>query len=238
MEDHKLNYLKQEFVTREGSIHCISLEKGYEEYEKFIDMSLHTMLAFNNEIPEDEDTKSIQYLGIRFVNSVFSMKQLLLNGYYQSAFMLLRDLIETGFLMEYFLHYPSKIGGWRNDSANSSWEFSPKNIRGKLDKKEMRDSLYKIYSEIAIHPRWEGIKLVSKDGVMQPVPEFIPSYLILGLENLAKLVPYYCRIYIYFIKSDDPEVQDLKNEFNIYYDMKQKEGYFQLFRVFQKNVNI
>lgn len=237
MEDYKLNYLKQEHVTRNGSIHCISLDEGYKEYDKFIDISLHTMLAYNNEIPEDENTKSIQYLGIRIINSVFSMKNLLLSGYYQNAFMIFRDLIETGFLMEYFLQYPSKIEEWRNSAERSS-EFKPANIRDKLNQTEVRRYIYQTYCKIASHPNWEGIKLVSKDGVMQTLPEFNPLYLILGLQNLAIFVPHYCLVYIHFMKSDEPEVENLKNKFIIYYDMKQKEGYFTKLEMLGKDVNI
>ena len=49
-----------------------------------------------------KDSVTIQLLGIRLFNASASALALMLMGYYQNSVTMLRDLLETGFLIDYF----------------------------------------------------------------------------------------------------------------------------------------
>src|ERR1700680_2061184 len=56
---------------------------------------------------------TMQMLGIRLFNAAASGVKLALSGYYQTAFQQARDIMETGFLLDYFRTSPEKIPVWK-----------------------------------------------------------------------------------------------------------------------------
>ena len=63
--------------------------------------------------------------------------QLMVSGYYQCAAMIMRDLLETAFLLGFFRHNPGTISVWRtkNDAIRKK-VFAPVKIRVALDEKD------------------------------------------------------------------------------------------------------
>jgi hypothetical protein len=55
-----------------------------------------------------EDEATMQLLGIRLFNAAASGVKLALSGYYQTAFHQARDIMETGFLLDYFRTSPEQ----------------------------------------------------------------------------------------------------------------------------------
>jgi hypothetical protein len=65
---------------------------------------------------QSENERTAQMLGIRLFNAAASGVKLALSGYYQTAFQQARDIMETGFLLDYFRTSPEKIAVWRKSS--------------------------------------------------------------------------------------------------------------------------
>ncbi len=85
----------------------------------------------------DEEELVLQRLGIRLFNSSSCALSLLLSGYYQNAALTIRDLLETGFLVDYFRTERSQVKIWRDSSDDERRRnFQPWQIRDALDKRD------------------------------------------------------------------------------------------------------
>jgi hypothetical protein len=113
---------------------------------------------------------TMQMLGIRLFNAAASGVKLALSGYYQTAFQQARDIMETGFLLDYFRTSPEKIAVWKSaDRAARRKLFDPVQIRKALDERdsdtEMRRATeYSELSELASHATWRGFRLTTRQG--------------------------------------------------------------------------
>lgn len=107
---------------------------------------------------EDQDFKVIKMLSARMFNAFGASLNLLLSGYHQKSAMIMRDVMETMFLMDLFVTDPTAIERWRCANDNKSKrEFSPVKVREALDARDgvedkKRNEAYKMLSELATHP--------------------------------------------------------------------------------------
>lgn len=129
--DNFLRLHKGEESIRDLSIKAIEsnadLVYHVQMIEKVMDI-LYTFIMCH--IHENEDELALQCLGIRLFNSSASALKLSLSGYYQNSAQLLRDLLETTFLLDYFQTDKALIGVWRACKENErSKEFAPAKIR-------------------------------------------------------------------------------------------------------------
>lgn len=143
---------------------------------------------------DDEDLKVIQCLAIRQVNALASAIKLALSGYYQNAAMILRDVMETVFLVDYFQSHRAEITQWRIADANTRWKtFGPAKIRMALDKRDgftsgKRQKQYKLFSGLAGHASMEGISMLKPLGMEAHMgPFFDPTALRATLDELGQL---------------------------------------------------
>jgi hypothetical protein len=121
---------------------------------------------------EDEDLKVIQILGMRMFNAFGASLKLALSGYFQNSALILRDVLETVFLIDYFGGDRSLIAKWRfADNKTMRNEFSPVAVRKALDARyghnaNRRGELYKLFSELAGHPTMKSSWMMrpQKDG--------------------------------------------------------------------------
>ncbi|MGB8816810.1 MAG: hypothetical protein WCC66_02705 [Rhizobiaceae bacterium] len=118
----------------------------------------------------DEDTKVKQALGIRLFNAHAAAIKLMLSGYYQNATMVLRDVLETIFLADYFRTSPAEVERWRMaDKKTLLRDFKPAIIRGKLDARDgvttkKRGDAYALFSGLAGHASMEGFAMLRPLG--------------------------------------------------------------------------
>jgi hypothetical protein len=85
----------------------------------------------------DDDDLIVRLLGIRMFNCLNATLKLLLSGYYQASTLQQRDIIETFFLLDYFLTDQSLVARWRlADDKTLRSEFSPVNVRKALDARD------------------------------------------------------------------------------------------------------
>ena len=120
----------------------------------------------------DEDLKVIQILGMRTFNAFGASIKLALSGYSQNSALILRDVLETVFLLSYFAGDRSLIGRWRlADEKTRQREFGPVKLREAIDAREgftgkKRFETYKMFSELAGHPTMKSALMMrpQRDG--------------------------------------------------------------------------
>lgn len=184
---------KEEERIRAESLRLISSDATLLEHLEMIHASLETIYAFTkaHDKPTDDEL-TIQWLGIRLFNTCASSLKLMLAGYYQSSVMLLRDLLETGFLIDYFGIDRTKIREWRQSTEKQRTEkFSPIKVREALDKHDNvtgkeRAKVYKVMCNYGTHPTPEGFLLVRLKGSGEIGPFFDQKFLKAVLEELVK----------------------------------------------------
>jgi len=120
------------------------------------------------DVAKDETEAQLARLHIaaRVWNAVAAALCLAKRGYIQQSFMAQRDLLEHGWLAEYFNYVPESIERWRtcSDKARRS-EFTPKAIRAKLDKRDQvnsnrRGKIYSYLSKYAAHPDPRAFRMI------------------------------------------------------------------------------
>lgn len=109
-------------------------------------------------------------------NAAASDVKLALSGYYQTAFQQARDIMETGFLLDYFGTSPEKIVVWKAaDRTTRRKLFDPVQIRKALNARdgnteERRAAEYSKLSELAAHVTWRGFRLTTRHGFCELGP--------------------------------------------------------------------
>ena len=120
----------------------------------------------------EEDLKVIQLLGMRTFNAFGASLKLALSGYSQNSALILRDVLETVFLIDYFAGDRSLIGRWRfADKKARMKDFGPVKVREALDARDgftekKRFEMYEMFSELAGHPTMKSAFMMrpQRDG--------------------------------------------------------------------------
>ncbi|WP_354125643.1 hypothetical protein [Bradyrhizobium sp. LB8.2] len=144
---------------------------------------------------DDEDLKVVQVLGMRTFNAFASSLKLALSGYMQNSTLLMRDILETVFLLDLFRGAPSLIKEWRfADKRQLRNKFSPIKVREALDERyghtsKKRAELYQLFSELAAHPTMKSDVMlrpeIGGDAVIGPFVEKEP--LAVQLSEIGRL---------------------------------------------------
>ncbi len=174
-----------------------------DEVHKNPDLSDHLCLVENamnvldvlRQVGGDaEDEKTVTLLGLRVFNDFASCWKLASTGYFQSATMMLRDVIETTNLVNAFHNDPELIEKWREaDGKMRKQKYSPFQIRMLLDKhqgweKSRRSEIYEMFCNLASHPTTEGFEMLRPDGKLaHNGPYFNPKTLRAVIEEAGKL---------------------------------------------------
>ncbi|WP_396604730.1 hypothetical protein ACFLEY_19205 [Bradyrhizobium sp. YCK136] len=128
-----------------------------------------TLRQFNS---SDEDLKVAVVLGMRTFNAFAASTRLTLSGYHQNSALILRDVMETVFLLDLFAGDPPLIERWRfADKKARMKDFSPLKVREALDARDgitskKRFEMYELFSELAGHPNMKSSWMMrpQKDG--------------------------------------------------------------------------
>ncbi|QIO30956.1 hypothetical protein [Bradyrhizobium sp. 1(2017)] len=144
---------------------------------------------------DDEDLKVVQLLGMRTFNAFASSLKLALSGYMQNSALVMRDILETVFLLDLFRGEPSLIREWRfADKQQIRKKFSPVKVREALDKRyghtaKRRAELYQLFSELAAHPTMKSALMlrpeIGGDAVIGPFVE--KGALMVQLSEIGRL---------------------------------------------------
>jgi hypothetical protein len=140
---------------------------------------------------QSEDENTMQLLGVRLFNAAASGIKLALSGYYQTAFHQARDILEVGFLMDYFRTSPDQRAVWKTaDRKMRREQFDPVKIRIALDARDndtskKRFEEYNKLSELASHANVGGFRLTTRGNVAELGP-FVDKRFLLGwLEEMV-----------------------------------------------------
>ncbi len=143
---------------------------------------------------DDDDLKLIQVLAIRTFNAFAAATKLCMSGYYQNAALILRDVLETVFLLDLFRSKRALITIWRlADKAARLREFSPVKVRTKLDERDgfterRRAALYDMFSELAGHATMPSIAMLRPQGMDVQIGPFLdPTALEAVLSEMGRL---------------------------------------------------
>jgi hypothetical protein len=105
-------------------------------------------------------------------NAFGACLKLALSGYFQNSALVMRDILETVFLIDLFQGDRTLIAKWRfADKKALREDFSPVAVRKALDARyghtsKRREELYRLFSELAGHPTMKSAWMMrpQKDG--------------------------------------------------------------------------
>lgn len=166
--ENLLTLHEMEESVRSKSLEQIKNDEGLRFQLRALETSMTVFLHFaTKRIASDQDNLAIQHLGLRLLESAAASLKLVLAGYYRAAAGQARDLLETGFLLDYLHEHPSQIEVWRKaESSRDRGPFEPRNVRSALDKRDgfvekKREEHYRVLSRYATHPHPKGFLLHS-----------------------------------------------------------------------------
>ena len=144
---------------------------------------------------EDEDMKTIQILGIRTFNAFGASLKLALSGYNQNSALIMRDILETVFLLCLFRRDRTLIERWRfADDKTRRRDFSPVAVRKALDERDgfegrKREDMYRMFSELAAHPTMKSVYMLrpQKGGDAVLGPFIAPDSLQAVVSDMGRL---------------------------------------------------
>lgn len=161
---------------------------------------------------QSEDENTMQMLGVRLFNAAASGIKLALSGYYQTAFHQTRDILEVGYLMDYFRTSPAERGVWkRADRKERREKFDPVKIRISLDARDgdttkKRAEEYNKLSELASHANYGGFRLTSRGQFAELGPFVDGKFLIAWLEEMVLRLGPTAVMYANQFSNADPQL--------------------------------
>jgi hypothetical protein len=160
-----------------------------------------------------DNERTIQILEIRLFNAGASSVKLALSGYYQTAFQQARDIMETGFLVDYLRTSPDQIDVWRNsDRAMRRKLFDPVKIRMALDERDkdesrQREKEYGKLSELASHATYRGFRMTTRQGFGELGPFVEAANLKAWLEEMVIRLGPAAVLYANHFPNADPKLE-------------------------------
>lgn len=211
----------QEQFLREKAIEIIQSKPKMLIHLNVIERTMSLANIAREYSTEDEDLKVLQMLSIRLFNAFGASLKLVLSGYHQKGAMIMRDILETVFLMDLFNTDHTAIERWRNaDKKQRKKEFSPVSVRKALDTRDgvdtkKRAKAYEMLSELASHPTmWTQNMLKAElDGDILTGPFMGNTILRQGLDELGRLAVQAGEVMDAFLPREwDPE--DVRQSFS------------------------
>jgi len=210
----------QEQLLREKAIEIIQDQPKLLLHLNLIERTMSLANIARDYSTDDEDLKVIQMLSIRLFNAFGASLKLVLSGYHQKGAMIMRDILETVFLMDLFNTDHTAIERWRNgDKKQRKKEFSPVSVRKALDARDGLDTqkrakAYEMLSELASHPTmWTQNMLKAElDGDILMGPFIGDTILQQGFDELGRLAAQAGEVIDAFLPQEwDPE--DVRQSF-------------------------
>src|SRR5260370_32468430 len=162
---------RHEEKLRQESMALIAADPELSRRLEMIQKAMALIFGYTiDHTSRSEDEATMQLLGIRLFNAAASGVKLALSGYYQTAFHQARDIMETGFLLDYFRTSPEQREVWKRSDRKMRHElFDPVKIRIALDERDgdprkRRAEEYNKLSELASHPTFRCSSLPTRGG--------------------------------------------------------------------------
>jgi len=214
------NLHKKEEEIRTNSILQINAKPSLREHLEIVYDSLNLIYDFTISYKnQNDDELIVQCLGTRLFNSIISSIKLLLAGYYQGSVVFQRDILEVGYLLDFFTIDQSKISDWKkSDRQHRLNKYGPRLIRDRLDIRDglaekNRSKKYQIMCEYAAHATYPGFKFVTPKKLVKIGPFFDLSYLTFIIQELAMNVPLFTLIYTFHFIKIPSNFQAIKSDY-------------------------
>ena len=184
-----------EEALRHKALSLIAADAGLSLHLAVVEQAMDVADLLRQVPTEDEDLKVVQMLGMRLFNAFAAGLKLALSGYGQNSALILRGVLETVFLVDYFGTDRAAIARWRiADAKARRTEFAPVKIRDALDERDgftgkKRARHYTIFSELAAHPTMKSVWMMrpQKDGDAVSGPFVEKDSLKAVLEEMGRL---------------------------------------------------
>lgn len=156
---------------RVKSIEAIERDPKLLLHFSITERAMDVLDVFRQYPTTDEDFKVVQMLNLRTFNAMAASVKLMLSGYYLFSAQVLRDVLETVFLLDLFRTDAAAITAWRNaDRKGRMKEFGPVKVREKLDARDglttmKRAKLYEQFSELAGHATMVSVAMLRPTGM-------------------------------------------------------------------------
>lgn len=143
---------------RGKAIEIVAVDKKLQLHLVVVERTMDLADMLRQFRTDDEDLKVAQVLGMRTFNAFASSLKLALSGYSQNSALIMRDVLETVFLLDLFCGNRALIKGWLlADKKDRMKDFSPVKVRTALDTRDgftskKRAEIYDLFSELAGHP--------------------------------------------------------------------------------------
>ncbi len=218
--DNILSLHAHEEDLRKRSLDAIEQSDSLREHLSIVHESMAIIFSLAQEhVQKSDDELTIQYLGLRLFNAASSSLKLGLSGYYQFAFSIIRDIVETVSLIDYLGTNPEEIKVWKEcDKKTRINKFGPGAIRNALNARDKlegnrRKEIYDRLSEYSSHATGSSFQLLSPNGLGKIGPFFEEKYLQAWIEDIAKYLTHGGVIYIGHFKEVDLDRLIAKNTF-------------------------
>jgi hypothetical protein len=162
-----------------------------------VNHSMVLVASILNQIPHTTDDELVvQRLIVRCLNSTAAALKLARAGYYQAALTMVRDLVETTFLLDLFNSNREEVKiWWSSPAVERGKRFAPWKVRKQLDdrdgnKEGLRGAAYRMLSTYAAHPTPEGFNMTSPGGMTQVGPFADKDRMTALLQELARNASY------------------------------------------------
>jgi hypothetical protein len=159
-ENFERLFQKEEALRREAIAVLLS-DPISTKHVRVTETAMDTIMYFlNKHITSVEDELTVQLLGVRLFNAAATSQKLALSGYVQNAAAIQRDILETGFLLNFFASFPEEVQRWRAaKEAERNKVFGPAAVRKRLDERDgfkarQREADYKAFCQMASHPQF------------------------------------------------------------------------------------
>lgn len=191
--DNLRNLHQQEEIVRVDNLTAIAADESLSDHLQAVhDAMGHLMALLQVESIPGSDIHTLQMFVIRLFNTAASSLKLGLSGYYQMAFLLLRDSLELVNLVDLFRADMSKVSKWKaaNDKELKK-NFSPVAVRNALAAfpqyaGQNRQNKYAMISRHASHMTYNGFQLVAPGNSPTMGPFFELKLLRALLEDLGQ----------------------------------------------------
>lgn len=127
-----------------------------------------------------------QVLGIRVLNSMGAADELILQGFFQPAGIMIRDIVECSYLLDLFSRAREHLPKWIALGQEAGLkEYRPGQVRDLLNAidavdREARQAPYTFYSRYGTHPNSEAVGLIAPEGAVYIGP-FVDETRLIGL---------------------------------------------------------
>ena len=186
---------RQEECLRERALELVAADAHLVLHARMVENAMDLTDLLRQVHTEDEDMKVIQVLGMRAFNAFGASFKLALSGYSQNSALIMRDVLETVFLLSLFRGNRTLIERWRcADDKAQRRDFSPAAVRKALDERDgfqgrKREEVYRMFSELAAHPTMKSVHMMrpEKGGDAVIGPFMAPDTLQAVLSEMGRL---------------------------------------------------